>query len=45
MIILGVAASKMEFPKEQWIEVIKKTVPPKTIDINIKAFERGYEIG
>ena len=45
VIILGVAASKMEFPKEQWIEVIKKTVPPKTIDINIKAFERGYEIG
>ena len=31
--------------KEQWIEVIKKKVPPKTIDINVKAFERGYEIG
>ena len=45
VIILGVAASKMDFEKEQWIEVIKKTVPPKTIDINVKAFERGYEIG
>lgn len=45
VIILGVAASKMDFEKEQWIEVIKKKVPPKTIDINIKAFERGYEIG
>ena len=44
-IILGVAASKMDFEKEQWIEVIKKKVPPKTIDINVKAFERGYEIG
>lgn len=45
IIILGVAASKMDFEKEQWIEVIKKKVPPKTIDINVKAFERGYEIG
>ena len=45
VIILGVAASKMDFEKEQWIEEIKKKVPPKTIDINVKAFERGYEIG
>lgn len=45
VIILGLAAKNMDFPKEQWIEVIKNTVPPKTIDINIKAFERGYEIG
>ena len=45
VIILGVAASKMDFEKEQWIEVIKKKVPPKTIDINVKAFERAYEIG
>ena len=45
VIILGVAASKMDFEKEQWIEVIKKKVPQKTIDINVKAFERGYEIG
>ena len=45
VIILGVEASKMDFEKEQWIEVIKKKVPPKTIDINVKAFERGYEIG
>ena len=45
VIILGVAASKMDCEKEQWIEVIKKKVPPKTIDINVKAFERGYEIG
>ena len=45
VIILGVAASKMDFEKEQWIEVIKKKVPQKTIDINVKVFERGYEIG
>ena len=26
VIILGIAAKNMDFPKEQWIEVIKKTV-------------------
>lgn len=44
VIILGVAAKHMDFPKEQWTTVIKNTVPPKTIDINVAAFERGYEI-
>ena len=41
VIILGVAAKRMDFPKEQWIDVIKKTVPPKTIDINVAAFEKA----
>ena len=44
VIILGIAAKNMDFPKEQWIEVIKKTVPPKTIDINVAAVEKGYEL-
>lgn len=44
VIILGIAAKHMDFPKEQWVEVIKNTVPTKTIDINVAAFERGYEI-
>ena len=44
VIILGIGAKNMDFPKEQWIEVIKKTVPPKTIDINVAAFEKGYEV-
>ena len=44
VIILGVAAKHMDFPKEQWIEVVKNTVPQKTVDINVAAFERGYEI-
>lgn len=44
VIILGVAAKHMDFPKEQWIEVVKNTVPPKTVDINVAAFERGYKI-
>ena len=33
----------MNYTKEQWIEVIKSKVPPKTIDINLAGFEAGYE--
>ena len=44
LIVLGVAAQHMDFTKEQWYEVIEKTVPPKTIDINKKAFDLGYAI-
>lgn len=43
-IILGVAAKNMDFAKEAWIEVIKNTVPPKTVDINLQAFETGYSL-
>lgn len=44
VVILGLAAKNMDFPKEKWIEVIRNTVPPKTIDINVKAFEHGYNL-
>ena len=42
VIVLGVVASHMDFKKEQWIDVIENTVPPKTVDINKKAFEVGF---
>lgn len=41
-VILGVAAKNMEFDKETWVRVIRATVPQKTIEINLKAFETGY---
>ena len=43
-IILGVAAKNMDFDKESWINVIRDLVPPKTVDINLEAFETGYAI-
>jgi indolepyruvate ferredoxin oxidoreductase beta subunit len=42
-VILGFGASAIGFEKEDWLSVIENTVPPKTIDINKAAFERGYE--
>ncbi len=41
-IVLGMAARHMNYSKEQWIEVIKAKVPPKTVDINLAGFEAGY---
>ena len=43
-IILGVAAARMEFDKEVWIKTIQEVVPPKTVELNIKAFEQGYSL-
>lgn len=43
-VIIGVAARHMDFPHDKWVEIIKSTVPPKTVDINIKAFEVGYNL-
>ncbi|CUX48252.1 indolepyruvate oxidoreductase subunit beta [Clostridium sp. C105KSO13] len=44
LIVLGIAAQHMDFTKNQWYDVIEKTVPPKTIEINKKAFDAGYTL-
>lgn len=41
-VIIGVAAKNMDFPREQWLDVIAATVPAKTVEINQKAFEAGF---
>ena len=43
IIVLGMAAKHMDFSKEDWLKVIEKTVPPKTVEINKKAFLLGFE--
>ena len=42
-VVLGLAAKHIGFDKEEWVRVLQGTVPPKTIDINTIAFNRGYE--
>ena len=44
VIVLGMAAKHMDYTVEQWEEVIRNTVPAKTVDINLKAFHAGYEM-
>ena len=42
-VVLGLAAKHIGFDKEDWIKVLQETVPPKTIDLNTKAFLLGYD--
>jgi indolepyruvate ferredoxin oxidoreductase beta subunit len=42
VVLIGALAKRLEVDKEVWIETIKATVPPKFIDMNLKAFELGY---
>ncbi len=44
VVILGVAAQYMEFSKEDWLKAIEAAVPPKTVEINKKAFVKGYNL-
>lgn len=41
-VVLGLAAKHIGFDKSLWIDVLQSTVPPKTVEINTKAFEAGY---
>ena len=42
IVLLGAAVRFLGIDKEMWVDIIKSTVPPKTIDVNLKAFELGY---
>ena len=42
IVLLGAAVPHLGIDKETWIETIRSTVPSKTIETNLKAFELGY---
>jgi len=42
-IMLGVLSNYLSFDQTLWEEVIKSSVPAKTVDLNLKAFMRGME--
>lgn len=42
VVLLGVAARFLGFDEDMWREVIRTTVPPKTVDVNEKAFDFGF---
>lgn len=41
-VVLGLSAKHIGFTKEEWLDVVRTTVPAKTIEINEKAFMLGY---
>ena len=44
VVLIGVLAKTTDIPYAKWVETIKTTVPPKFLDINLKAFEIGYNL-
>lgn len=42
VVVLGAAARYIGFSREAWLEVLEQTVPPRTVEINRRAFEAGY---
>lgn len=44
VVLLGIAAKHIGLDKQLWLDAVKSTVPPKTIDMNVAAFEKGYEL-
>ena len=45
VVLIGAMAKSMAFvEKETWIKALKESVPPKFLELNLKAFEMGYSI-
>lgn len=44
VVLIGVLAKSTDIPYEVWVETVKSTVPEKFLDINLKAFELGYNL-
>ena len=42
VVLIGVLAKSSEIAYEKWIDAIKSTVPEKFLEVNLKAFELGY---
>lgn len=42
VVLIGVMAKKTNISYEKWVEIIKNTVPAKLLDVNLKAFDLGY---
>ena len=44
VVLIGVLAKASDIAYEKWVETIKTTVPAKFLDINLKAFDIGYNL-
>ncbi|WP_027390728.1 indolepyruvate oxidoreductase subunit beta [Chrysiogenes arsenatis] len=42
VVLIGSLARLMHYDKQIWLDVIQEKVPPKTVAVNTKAFELGY---
>lgn len=43
VVLVGALSTALPFAVEEWQDAIRRRVPPKTVDANLKAFARGRE--
>ncbi|MBO7273890.1 MAG: 2-oxoacid:acceptor oxidoreductase family protein, partial [Clostridia bacterium] len=44
VVLIGELAKNTEISYEEWVDAIKATVPPKFLEVNLKAFDLGYNL-
>ncbi|MFA7636337.1 MAG: indolepyruvate oxidoreductase subunit beta [Monoglobales bacterium] len=44
VVLIGIMAKSTDIEYEKWIKTIKEAVPENFVDINIKAFDLGYNL-
>lgn len=44
VVLIGALAKKLDFPKEYWLQGIKAAVKPEFLELNLAAFEAGYNM-
>lgn len=44
VVLIGVLAKSSDIPYEKWVNTIKATVPEKFLEVNLKAFDLGYNL-
>lgn len=44
VVLIGAMAKSMPLDKAVWIKALTESVPPKFLELNLKAFELGYNI-
>ncbi len=42
VVLIGLMAKNTEIPYEKWVAAVRATVPPKFLEVNLKAFDLGY---
>ncbi|MDE7295603.1 MAG: 2-oxoacid:acceptor oxidoreductase family protein, partial [Oscillospiraceae bacterium] len=44
VVLMGMVSKTAEFDEQVWLDALKQCVPPKVLDVNLKAFELGRGI-
>lgn len=44
VVLIGVMAKSTDIPYEKWVDALKATVPEKFLEVNMKAFDLGYNL-